>query len=106
MPSSAFAAGIVLAKKDLMSRSGPIKLETVMDAVEAAVSAIPGIADIDICYLGARAPRTTQVWIRAEDTGSAVAPGPWNDFLRREVEKYATRAIAELNQPQSEPRAA
>jgi len=106
MQPCAFAAGIVLAKKDLMTRSGPIRLETVMDAVEEAVSAIPGIADIDICYLGARAPRTTQVWIRAEDTKSAVAPGPWYEFLRREVEKYATRAIAELNGPRTEPQAA
>lgn len=108
MQHRTFAAGIVLAQKDLMSVSGPIGLETMMDAVEAAVSVIPGITGIDICYLGNRAPRPEKVWIRAveDGDGEAVARGPWNEFLRREVEKYATRAIAELTGPRGRRKAA
>jgi hypothetical protein len=97
MPEYPFDARIVLGRKDLRSKAGPISLEAVMDAVSQALARIPGIAAIDVCYLGTRAPKVGRVHIRPHDTAVPAVSGHWNAFLLREVERHANEALAGLS---------
>lgn len=96
MPEYPFDARIILARKDLRGKGGPLPLEAVMDAVGHAVAAIPGIAAIDICYLGARVPKAGRVHVRPHDTAVPAVTGHWNTFLLREVERHTSAALAGL----------
>lgn len=97
MPEYPFDARIVLARKDLRGKEGPMKLEAVMDAVVHAVAAIPGVAAIDVCYLGARVPKVGRVHVRPHDTAVPAGTGAWNAFLLREVERHTNAALAGLS---------
>lgn len=97
MTTYPFDARIVLARKDLKGMKPPIPLDVVMDAVHSAVASVPGVAAVEICYLGARVPKDARVHVRPHDAGYApVAMGHWNAFLRREVERHLSAALAGL----------
>jgi len=99
MTTYPFDARIVLARKDLKGMKPPIPLDVVMDAVHHAVATIPGVAGVEICYLGARAPKEARVRVCPHDSGDApVARGHWNAFLRKEVERHMAAALAGLAQ--------
>jgi len=97
MLATRFDTNIVLSERDFAGMARPLNPVVVMDAVEDAVAAIPGAANIDICYLGARDPRSPRVVVSRHGANSPSGDlGAMARIIRRQVEARARRAIASL----------
>ena len=90
-----FDADIVLDYTDVGISSRRADPAMVMDAVEDAIAAVPGIEAINICYMGARI--RNRLWIRLSPHGvygHSANASIWNQPLQLIVESAARRAIA------------